>query len=274
MHEPAQARADASSDADELTEAIAEPGDFDGILDGYRFSVDVELAPAEVLAKLRARGDIECLTRSPGQQRVSSADDRFQAWALAERGFCVRARPAERPRLFSTETGEGPGAPVRSPTLVVEMIPLEDRTRVIGRIVQAGVPVEFVQEYSRLLGFAVVTALLCSVAIAYVVPSLLYINAFAGFGLSVGACLVGVILWKLALLQVTRLVERRWDERVRIHGPALRGLFGALLVPHALPEATPRPDPFRLRALRAPRRRAPSEDATGERGPNLEICMR
>lgn len=261
---PSAARGRAPEDA-----PPAHEGDFDGIFDGLRFSLDVELAPADILASIRARPDILCHARAPGQQRVERARERFEAWELTASGFRLRARPQR------AGDGEAPdaSAPVRSPTLVVEMTALPDRTRVTGRIVQAGVPVEFVQEYSRLLGFAAVVAALGSLGVVYLVPSMVVVGELGGFGVFLIAGVLMTLALRAALLEVTRLVSRRWDERTRLHGPALRGLFGELLVPHALPAATPRPDPFRLRALRAPQA-PPSPAGSSASGPALEICMR
>ncbi|PRP92180.1 hypothetical protein ENSA5_51290 [Enhygromyxa salina] len=156
-------------------------------------------------------------------------DPGFETVKLSTREVRLRARP--RP-LDSSES------PAVSPTMIVTLRDRPWGTEVHGRFVRASSWAESAMELTRTtLTLLLVTGLLTTCGlIAW--PEL----AVAGV---VAYALASVATLGLCL----RVLTSPFRAGMREYGPALRGLAGELLVPHALPEVDGSADPFRLGEL-------------------------
>ena len=199
----------------------------------------VDLAPEEVLAMLRDRADVE----RPGAPQRRGSTPAFEALKLAPDEIRLRAR--------LTPLDEASSAAV-SPTIVVTLSARPWGTQVRGHFVTAANLAESAQELTR-----------CTLLLLVVGGLLATGGAVAWASLAAPAsCLYAAA--SLASLRVTwRVLARPWRSGMRTYGPALRGLVGELLTPHALPAQIGPRHPFRAALRRRPAKCAHQESNLG-----------
>jgi hypothetical protein len=197
-----------------------------------RFAVEVGLAPAEVIAQLRAH---PAMHDEHEPLPAGDGDPGFEIVKLSRGEIRLRARPQPLER----------SSPAVSPTMILTLRSRAEGTRVDGRFVRASSVAESAMELTR------TTLVLLLVA-----------GAFATCGLVTwpGTITTGVIVYAFvsvaSLFISLRMLTSPWREGMREYGPELLGLAGEVLVPHALAKQAGNAAPFRVGELE--RRGAPT----------------